>query len=212
VSKLIRIITAFAIALSFGSAVASAQKGPDVFIGVGTAMDSSSQTFIDTFGDGNLIESPKLTGSFGKIGGDVMITPRFGFGAQTDFRFSQGDYAGLKYRPVFYDFNLIYTPTEDHFKKFVPEFQAGLGGAHLKYYFVQQSACDPFFGCSSSNSSVGSSKHFQLHTSAGLKIYATPHIFIRPQVDLRYVKNFFQFGSNWAPEYGGSVGYTFGER
>jgi len=46
----------------------------------------------------------------------------------------------------------------------------------------------------------------------GVRLYVTDHLFVRPQVDAHYVDNFFQFGSNWVPEYGASVGWSFGER
>jgi len=29
---------------------------------------------------------------------------------------------------------------------------------------------------------------------------------------VHYVKNFFQFGSNWAPAYSVAIGYAFGRR
>ena len=138
-----------------------------------------------------------------------MITPHFGFGGETDFKFSQGSYAGLTYRPVFYDFNAIWMPVTK-LKRIVPEFQAGIGGVNLKYY-VPQSYCDVFAGCSSGNQYLESSNHFQTHLEAGVRFYITPHVFIRPQVDAHYVNNFFQFGSNWVPEYGGSIGWSFGE-
>jgi hypothetical protein len=41
----------------------------------------------------------------------------------------------------------------------VPEFQAGLGGVNLKFYYSQQ-YCDIFAGCSTSNSYLESSNHF----------------------------------------------------
>jgi hypothetical protein len=194
-----------------GSSIASAQRGVDVFAGVGTAMDSSSNTAIDTFDTGSPYTTPRLGGSFGKFGGDIMLTPRFGIGAETDFRFSQAAYAGLTSRPLFYDFNLIYTPWAHHFKRVVPEFEGGLGAVKLNFYYPQ-SYCSAFSGCSTSSTQVDSSNHFQVHMSAGLRIYATNHLFFRPQVDARYVDNFFQYGSNWVPEYGAAVGWSFGER
>ena len=197
------------IALCLNANSAHAQSGLDVFFGVGTATDSSSGQLIDTFNTGNPFTSPSLGGTFGKAGGDIMLTPHFGVGAETDFRFSQGNYAGLTYRPVFYDFNAIWAPTF-RFKRVVPELQAGLGGANLKFYYPQ-SYCDAFAGCSSSNSFIESSNHFQVHLEAGIRFYVTPHIFIRPQVDAHYVNNFFQFGDNWVPEYGASIGWSFGE-
>jgi len=207
----LRSIVTLAFALCLGGALAIAQRGPDVFVGVGTAMDSSSNTSIDTFSTGSPFTTPTLGGSFGKVGGDFMLTPHFGIGAETDFRFKQAAYAGLQTRPLFYDFNLIYTPTFRGFKRVVPEFQGGLGAAHLGFNF-NQSSCSPFSGCSSSTNQVDSSNHFQIHMAAGLRIYATNHLFFRPQVDARYVNNFFQYGSNWVPEYGASLGWSFGER
>ena len=198
----------FALALATTAQFASAQEGPDVFFGVGTAIAPSSNQQIDTFGDGTLYNTPKLNGAFGKAGADIMITPHFGVGGEADFRFSQGAYAGLNYRPTFYDFNGIYAPTFGRFKRIVPEFQAGLGGMNIKFFY-NQSYCDQFAGCSSSNQYIESSNHFQFHLEAGLRIYLTPHIFLRPQVDAHWVNNLYQFGSNWVPEYGASIGWSF---
>ena len=196
------------LSLTLGVVTASAQVGPDVFFGVGTATASSSGQSIDTFGDGNLYGTPKMTGAFGKVGADFMIKPHFGIGGETDFRFSQGAYAGLNYRPLFYDFNGIWAPTFSRFKRIVPEFQAGIGGMNLKFY-QSSASCDAFAGCSSSNQYVESSNHFQFHLEAGVRLYLTPHIFLRPQVDAHWVNNNFQFGSNWIPEYGASIGWSF---
>jgi hypothetical protein len=189
---------------------ASAQAGLDVFAGVGTTVLGSNGQSIDTFGDGLLYNTPRMTGAFGKFGGNFMVTPHFGLGAETDFRFSQGDYAGLNYRPLFYDFNGIWLPTAHRLKRVVPELQAGLGGVNVKFY-ESQSFCNSFTGCSSSNNFIDSSNHFQVHLEAGVRFYVTPHLFVRPQVDAHYVNNFFQFGSNWVPQYGASVGWSFGE-
>jgi hypothetical protein len=46
--------------------------------------------------------------------------------------------------------------------------------------------------------------------SVAVRIYATSHIFFRPAVDGHWVNNFFQFGSNWVPEYSLGVGYSLG--
>jgi len=208
--KSIRASIPITMALFLSTTLAHAQK-LDVYFGVGTAMDSSSGQSIDTFGTGTSFTTPEMTGAMGKVGADFMFTPHFGVGGQTDFRFGQASYAGLNYRPVFYDFNGIWMPFGHKYKRVVPEFQAGLGGVNLKFY-LPQSFCDSFAGCSSSNTFVESSNHLQVHMSAGVRIYATSHLFIRPQVDARYVNNFFQFGSNWVPEYGAAVGWTFGER
>ncbi len=207
--KLLSSLFLAAFAFCVAAASAHAQSDLSVFFGVGTATDNSSGQLIDTFNTGNPFTSPRLGGTFGKAGGDIMLTSHFGVGAETDFRFSQGSYAGLAYRPVFYDFNAIWVPTF-RFKRVVPELQAGLGGANLKFYYPQ-SYCDAFAGCSSSNSFIESSNHLQVHLEAGIRFYVTPHVFIRPQIDAHYVNNFFQFGDNWVPEYGASIGWSFGE-
>jgi hypothetical protein len=46
--------------------------------------------------------------------------------------------------------------------------------------------------------------------AAAVRLYATPHIFVRPAVDVHWVNNNFQFGSNWVPQYSIGVGYSFG--
>ena len=76
-------------------------------------------------------------------------------------------------------------------------------------FFYNQSYCDQFAGCSSSNQYIESSNHFQFHLEAGLRIYVTSHIFVRPQVDAHWVNNLYQFGSSWVPEYGASLGWSF---
>lgn len=196
--------------------LSNAQSGLDVFFGAGTMTDSSNGTSIDTFNTGDVgpantagyYNTPKLTGAFGKVGADFMFTPHFGAGGEADFRFSQGDYAGLNYRPTFYDFYGIWQPI--HRGRVVPEFLGGLGAANLKYYYPS-SYCDAFAGCSSSNTYLESSNHLQVRIGFGVSIYATQHVFIRPEVDAHFVNNFYQFGSDWVPEYSVSIGYRFGE-
>jgi outer membrane protein W len=206
--KYLRSCIPFAFLLSFGATLAHAQNGLDAYFGVGTMQASSSGQSIDTFGTGTPYGTPKLTGTFGKAGADLMLTPHFGLGGEADFRFTQGGYAGLKYRPIFYDFYGIWEPIKS--KKVVPQFEAGLGATSLRF-FAPSSFCDQFAGCSSSNTYVESSTHFQTHLGVGLNFYLTDHIFLRPQVDAHWVNNFFQFGTDWIPEYSVAVGYRFGE-
>lgn len=208
--KLLKATLPLIFAVSLTASFAYAQTGLDVFAGAGTMTDSSSGKHIDTFLTGNPFTTPTLGGVFGKTGADFMVTPHFGIGGEADFRLGQGAYSGLTYRPTFYDFNLIWAPTGHNFKRIVPEIQAGIGGVNLKFYYPT-SYCDLFAGCSTSNNFLESSNHFQTHLSAGIRFYATPHFFIRPQIDAHYVNNFFQFGSNWVPEYGASIGWSFGE-
>ena len=205
-SKLKIITPVLFVALLFGSVkTASAQSG-DVYFNLGTTIDKSNGQMIDTFGDGTLRSTPQMTGMFGGIGGSFMFKPTIGFGAEFFSRFSQGGYAGLNYRPKFYDFNVVWMPIPK-LKYVAPEFQAGIGGASLSFYLPPQ--CNAISGCSSSGL-VASSRHFQTHLGIGMNVYVKGGIFVRPQIDVHYVKNFFQFGSNWAPAYSVAIGYSFG--
>jgi hypothetical protein len=192
------------LAVSLTSAQA---QGVSAYVGVGTMTHSSSNQQIDTFGTGVPYTSPKLAGLFGEVGGNFMIDKQFGVGAELNWRAAQGAYAGLNYRPLFYDFNGIWEPMKS--KRFVPEIQAGIGGVNLRYYYSSQ-YCDQLVGCSTSNSFLESSNHFQVHLGVAARFYVTPHVFIRPAVDAHWVNDFFQFGGSWVPEYSIGVGYSFG--
>lgn len=180
--------------------------GLSAYFGMGTGMDSSSGRTADTYGNGTLYDTPQMAGLFESIGADWMFWPRWGIGFRTSFR-SKTDYAGLEYRPLFYDFNSIYEPLGDS-RRLVPELEAGLGGLNLRFY--EPSNCDAFAGCSSANSYLESSNHFQVRLSLGVRAYVRGGLFVRPQVDIHWVRNLFQFGRDWVPEYGMAVGYTFG--
>ncbi len=207
--RLLRNCSSFVFLFAFAASFAHAQNGLDAYFGVGTANASSNGQSIDTFQDGTLYRTPHLNGVFGKVGADLMLTPHFGFGGEADFRFTQAGYAGLNYRPTFYDFYGIWEPISR--KRVVPQIEAGIGAANLRFFYPT-SYCDQFAGCSSSNSYIESSNHFQTHLGLGLNLYATNHIFFRPQIDAHWVNNFYQFGSSWVPEYSVAVGYRFGER
>jgi hypothetical protein len=179
----------------------------NVYIGLGTATDSSNGQALDVFGTGNSISTPKINGLFATVGGGFMLTNHFGAGAEINWRAGSGDYAGLNYRPVFYDFNGIWQPIKT--KRFVPEVQAGIGGVHLGFSANQQE-CSLIIGCSTVSLGSESSNHFQTHFAVAARLYVTPHIFLRPAVDAHWVNNFFQFGSDWVPEYTMGLGYSFG--
>jgi hypothetical protein len=170
-------------------------------------VDSAEQQVTNPF-DGINYFGPKMTGLFGSFGVDFMLRPTLGVGFDYSTRFSQGSYVGLNYRPKLYDFNAIWMPISNS-KKVAPRLEAGLGGATLSFYYPPQ--CISGFACSSSTYLV-SSNHFQTHLGVGLNVYVKGGLFVRPQVDVHYVNNFFQFGSNWVPAYGVSLGYTFGRK
>jgi hypothetical protein len=177
------------------------------YFSLGTAMNSSSNQQIDTFGTGSPYTTPKLGGLFGDIGATFMVTPHWGVGGDMSWRTTQAAYAGLNYRPFFYNFDAVYEPGKT--KHIVPELRGGLGGVSLRYSINQQN-CDAFAGCSTSNQFLESSHHFQAHMEAAARIYVTNRVFVRPSVEAHWVNNFFQFGSNWVPQYSIGVGYSFG--
>ncbi|HEX4137749.1 MAG TPA: outer membrane beta-barrel protein [Bryobacteraceae bacterium] len=191
-----------------GSTLVMAQTPQaNVYVGLGTATDSSNGQALDIFGTGNFINTPKLTGLFATVGGGLMITNHFGAGAEINWRAGQGNYSGVNYRPIFYDFNGIWQPIKT--KRFVPEIQAGIGGVAVNFN-ANTTECSLLVGCSNVNLGSESSSHFQAHFAVAARIYATPHIFVRPAFDAHWVNDFFQFGSNWVPEYTLGVGYSFG--
>jgi hypothetical protein len=204
--KIFRSCIPLLIGLSFAAATAYAQTNLDVFFGVGTAQDSSSNsTFLNPVTNIGNVTTPHLGGTFGKIGADFFLSHGFGFNGEADFRFTQGNYAGLTYRPIFYDFNGVWAPLQGRIQPIV---EGGIGGVDLKFYYPN-SYCDIYAGCTSSNFYLESSNHFQVHMAGGVRFYVTPHIFLGPQVDVHWVNNFYQFGSAWVPEYTVSVGWSF---
>ena len=83
--------------------------------------------------------------------------------------------------------------------------EGGIGGIHMNYTYT---SC---ITLTCTTQAYATANHFALHVSAGVRFYATKHVFIRPQFDYRYVPNFTQYGSNSVPEYGAAVGYSFTE-
>jgi len=152
--------------------------------------------------------TPKMTGLFIRLGGEFMFKKHLGFGVDTSWRAAKGYYAGLNYRPTFYDFNVIWHPVTKSVR-IVPVLQAGIGGAKFSLYLPPN--CNTLLGCSSSNSLIGAASHFQLHAAGGLRMYPKKNVFLEPRLDIRYVPNFEQFGRNLVPEYTLNLGYTFGE-
>ena len=191
-----------------GATLAHAQASASGYFGMGTARDSSNGQIVD----GTNV-APSLGGVFISFGGDIMVKRSLGFGAEYSWRATRINYApqvDVTARPIFYDFNAIWHPYTKH-SKVIPEFQGGIGGADVKFYETQSGCVLGNSGCTTVNQYIASSDHFQVHMAGGVRIYLTSNIFIRPQVDVHYVRNYEEFGSNWAPQYMISVGYTSGE-
>jgi hypothetical protein len=188
---------------------AFAQAGVDFNFGVGTAHAKSSNELIDTFGDGQLFRTPALKGPFLGFGGAVLLTQRYGFGLDYTLQPHKPDYAGLQARTSFFDVHGIYQPIST--SRAALQLKGGIGLANVRFYYTQE-GCSGFTGCSSQSQFLDSSNHFQLSGGVGVKVYLTDKVFVRPQLDLRYVPNFFQFGTNFVPGATVWVGYSLGDR
>lgn len=200
---------------------ASAQSSFDLNLGFGTAhtsgiggienINSSNPFGTCTVGSGdpNCVKGPDLGGFFLGFGGAVMATKRYGFGAEVAFQPAKSDYAGLNFRQTFYDVNGIFAPINE--KKVLVQLMGGLGGAKTSFSYTQN--CAGIAVCSTQSQPVLNTNHFQLHVGAGVQLFVTDHVFIRPQFDLHYIPHFTdQFGSNLAPSATVWLGYSFGDR
>jgi hypothetical protein len=193
--------TALVLSLVFSASMVRAQQ-VDAYLGAGTARASSAGHSINTFGDGTLYNTPAMGGVFTDFGLNLFLNHQLGVGWTVSWRTAH-DYAGLQYRPSFNTFDAVFQPEKLRIKRSAPEFRGGIGLASVHFDFPDQPSCDQVPGCPSSH-------HFLAHVGAATRLYVTDHIFLRPAVDVNYVNNFFEFGSNWVPRYSLSIGYSFG--
>lgn len=205
-------------------------QGVSAYFGLGSANDSAGTTVngIDSvtglpvtcpkgqlFDDltGNCEAGPTMGGVFGVFGVDFMWKPHLGFNGEYSFRFAQANYlpaAGLKFRPAFYDFNVVYEPVSGG--RIAPLVEGGIGGARIALYQAQTVSVTGITTTFSYPAGLNAN-HFQAHGAVGVKLYVKGNIFLKPQFDIHYVTHLTdQFGRDWVPEYTISVGYTFGER
>jgi len=201
--KILRSTMVVASVLFFCTALAHAQ-GFDAYFGMGTARVGSTNQLVDLLGTGDPMMTTAMGGIFGTVGGGFMIKPNLGVGGEVSFRFAQGDYANTGYRPIFFDFNGIWTPSLGT-KRIMPEFQGGLGGVNMRFYGGTQ-----YYDYNTGNYTnfAGSINHFQLHAEAGLRIYIKENIFLRPTVDYHWVRNFNEFNSNSVIRYSIAIGLS----
>jgi hypothetical protein len=189
--------------LSFCTTLAQAQR-LDAYFGMGTARAGSTNQIVDLLGTGDPMMTTAMGGIFGTLGGGIMIKPSLGFGGEVTFRFAQGDYANSQYRPIFYDFNGVCTPSLGS-TRILPEFQGGLGGVSMRFYGGTQYYD---YNTGRYTNFAGSINHFQLHAQAGLRIYIKENIFLRPTFDYHWVRNFSEFSGNSVLRYGIAIGFS----
>jgi hypothetical protein len=188
-------------ALAASSNFAQAQK-IDIGFGVSTTLAPSANSC-----SGNCQVPQSLSGgAFPGVSGDVLFWHNLGIGAEVYWRASQGagnyltDY-GVNYRPLFYNFNAVYSPKLASHTYL--ELVGGIGalGTHL----YECNDC----GIAGGSSLVASSHHFDADFGAGLKIYPKGGFFIRPEARIYLINNDTNFAGSYATRVGASIGYTF---
>ena len=206
---------------------ANAQSGFDVNIGFGAAQDKSLGPIdINTFNacsttSASCSNTPSLNSFFLGFGGNLMLWKKAGIGAEVNFQPARKDYLTfqqqsastygdvLQNRVTFYDVNGILQPIST--KRAALQLQGGIGGANVKFY-EKLTSSSAVLGNANQTQFFGSSNHFQVHAGVGVQLYATDHVFIRPQFDIHYVPNFTQFGRNLVTSETVWIGYSFGDR
>jgi opacity protein-like surface antigen len=203
--------------------LARAQSSVDANIGFGSAWDKANGQGIDNAnsinafgsctpnsGDVNCQTTPSLSGFFLGLGADIMLTKKFGFGAEVSFQPGHPDYGPLQYRQTFYDFNGIFAPINH--KRVELKIEGGVGGSRTSFA-INQSGCVGVAVCTSQTEPIGNASHFQIHVGVGLQLFVTDHLFVRPEFDYHYVTNYSQqFNSSSVPAAMVWVGYSLGER
>jgi hypothetical protein len=213
-----------------GLQLASAQSDFDLNIGVGAVQAKAASGQVDqnlnpcTTGDlyGPCVSTPALSGATIGFGGDLMLTKKFGFGAEAAFQPAKQTFVNLNAsaaaagvnslavtsRMTLFDFNGIYQPVNT--KKVAVKLEGGIGDANLKFY--ESASSSSVLGSQNSSQYFGSANHFQVHGGLGVQIYINDHIYIRPEFDVHYVRNLTQFGSNLVTSEMVWLGYSWGDR
>jgi hypothetical protein len=177
-------------ALAVFSISAQAQK-IDLAFGVSTFEAPSTNS-----------NGPSLTGgAYTGFSGDVLFFHNMGVGGEIFWKATQGEYTGVNYRPVVYDFDAVYSPKlASH--TFL-ELSAGIGAMDTRIY------CGSTPNCGSYYSNYNTDTHFMGDFGAGLKIYPTHNFFIRPEAKIYLVNNNQLYSSFYSTRVGASIGYTF---
>jgi len=188
-----------AVVFLFATLVARAQSQMDVAVGAGTTSGQSASSAGIDYAPQNIGGGTYLTFS-----GDYLFWKGLGVGGEISWRASRNLWGGyLPFRPVLYDFNGVYAPKLG--ERAALELQAGIGAESVRFY-TGGYTCSSFTGCTT----YQSTNHFMGHFGGGIRLYATPHFFIRPEAHIYLVRNNFEFSGPRVARYGVSLGYTFG--
>lgn len=174
----------------------------DAAFGVGTVVAPSASS-----ASGDHQPQSLGGGAFPGFSGDFIFANGVGFQGEVAWRASQALYQGFQpYRPILYDFNLIYAPQSKSLRRIQPELLAGFGGASIRFY-------QPFTTCSTfSCSNFVSSNHILAHVGGALRLYLLHSIFVAPEAHAYFIHNNVEFSSGHAQRYGVKIGYTFAPR
>jgi hypothetical protein len=203
----IAILLTFAcVTLAGFSNFAQAQK-IDMAFGVSTTIAPSA-----SFVDGAEAAPSLSSGVFPGFSGDILFYRGLGFGAEVFWRAGStncavslcGAASGVTYRPVFYNFNAVYSPKlASHVYL---ELVGGVGALDTHY-----SACTGVGVSCGGSQLISSSNHFDVDLGGGIKLYPLHGgFFIRPEARFYWVNNgTADYSSNHSARVGASIGYTF---
>jgi hypothetical protein len=189
--KIVFLAAAFCLMVLPGKAAHAQQF--DLSFGVSGLTGPSSTPTLQTIGGG----------AYPNFGLDFLFYHNLGIGFNAAFRAKQNLYQGFQpFRPFFYAVDAVYAPPLG--KRAQAELAAGLGAESIRFY-TPFLTCGTFTGCTD----FVSSNHFLGHFGAGLRLYVTPRVFIRPEAHLYLVRNNFEFSGARATRFGVSIGYSF---
>ena len=194
----------FGVVLSLGFAGGAQAQQFDAALGFGTVTaPAASSNGTSSF--------PSLSGGlYPSFSGTFLFKRHVGFGFEVAPRARQSLYGGSAnnfgivqpYRPIFYDFNVVYGRTFQ--KKVGADVMAGIGGENLRFY-QPYFTCGVFSGCSN----YTSSNHFAGHFGADVRFYFWGHAFIRPEAHYYVIHNNREFNNVNASRFAISIGYSF---
>ncbi len=135
---------------------------------------------------------------------DFLLHKQLGIQTEINWRATQNVYQGYQpFRPIFWDVNGIWVP---HLGPHIDgEILAGVGVQNVRFY-NNYYTCSYFSGCTTYNSE----NKFDGHFGAGIRLYITHNLFVRPEAHIYLINNNHDFSSFHAQRYGASIGYSFG--
>jgi len=207
VKRTVRVVVLLSLAcaaLATFSNFAQAQK-IDIAFGISTTEAPGASS-----ADSNHNPISLTGGVYPGFSGDFLFYHNVGIGAEVFWRGGHvncpdvvcGLDSGINFRPVFYDFNAVYSPKlASHVHA---ELVGGIGAMDTHY-----SACTLSGNSCGGTQLISSSNHFDVDLGGGLKFYLTKGFFVRPEARYYWINNNTDYSSNHATRFGASIGYTF---